>query len=48
MTRAADRDPIYSHRQFPSEVIETCVRGYITYRLSDRDLAGGSGSVIAT
>lgn len=38
MTRAVDRDPIYRHRQFPSEVIETCVRWYITYRLSYRDL----------
>src|ERR1700704_4706863 len=39
MTRAARRDPIYRHRRFPSEVIETCVRWYITYRLSYRDLA---------
>lgn len=38
MTRAVDRDPIYRHRHFPSEVIETCVRWYITYRLSYRDL----------
>ena len=39
MTRAVRRDPIYRHRRFPSEVIETCVRWYITYRLSYRDLA---------
>lgn len=38
MTRAVDRDPIYRRRQYPSEVIETCVRWYITYRLSYRDL----------
>src|ERR1700704_2968231 len=38
MTRAARRDPIYRHRRFPSEVIELCVRWYITYRLSYRDL----------
>ena len=38
MTRAVRRDPIYRHRRFPSEVIETCVRWYITYRLSYRDL----------
>jgi transposase-like protein len=38
MTRAVRRDPIYRHRRFSSEVIETCVRWYITYRLSYRDL----------
>lgn len=39
MTRALVRDPIYRGRQFPSETIEQCVRWYITYRLSYRDLA---------
>jgi len=38
MTRAVRRDPIYGHRRFTSEIIETCVRWYITYRLSYRDL----------
>ncbi len=38
MPRAVRRDTIYRHRRFPSEVIETCVRWYITYRLSHRDL----------
>ena len=39
MPKAQDRDPIYRQRRFPAEVIETCVRWYITYRLSYRDLA---------
>jgi len=38
MPRARARDPIYRQRRFPTEVIETCVRWYITYRLSYRDL----------
>jgi len=38
MTRALVRDPIYLHRKFPPETIEQCVRWYITYRLSYRDL----------
>ena len=28
----------YRPRRFPREVIEGCVRWYLTYRLSDRDL----------
>src|SRR6187551_2133531 len=39
MTRALVRDPLYRGRQFPAEAIEQCVRWYITYRLSYRDLA---------
>jgi hypothetical protein len=39
MTRAVPRDPIYRQRRFSSEIIETCVGWYITYRLSYRDLA---------
>ncbi len=39
MTRATPRDPIYRGRRFPVDVIELCVRWYITYRLSYRDLA---------
>ena len=38
MPRARTRDPIYRQRRFPADVIETCVRWYITYRLSYRDL----------
>ena len=39
MTRAVARDPIYRRRRFSAEAIELCVRCYITYRLSYRDLA---------
>ena len=38
MTTAIARDPIYRHRRFQSETIELCVRWYLTYRLSYRDL----------
>ena len=38
MPRAVARDPIYRGRRFSTEVIELCVRWYITYRLSYRDL----------
>ena len=38
MTRAVARDPIYRRRRFSAETIELCVRWYITYRLSYRDL----------
>jgi hypothetical protein len=36
--RAACRDPIYYRRRYPAEVIELCVRWYLTYKLSYRDL----------
>jgi transposase-like protein len=39
MTQAKTRDPIYRRRRFGGEIIELCVRWYITYRLSYRDLA---------
>ena len=39
MPRAAPRDPIYRGRRFSADVIELCVRWYITYRLSYRDLS---------
>src|ERR1700730_17789462 len=39
MPRAAPRDPIYRRRRNSPEVIELCVRWYLTYRLSYRDLA---------
>ena len=38
MTKAIARDPIYRRRRFEAELIELCVRWYITYRLSYRDL----------
>jgi transposase-like protein len=38
MPKAQERDPIYRQRRFPAEVIQTCVRWYITYRLSYRDM----------
>jgi transposase-like protein len=39
MTKPMLRDPIYRRRRFSAETIELCVRWYITYRLSYRDLA---------
>jgi transposase-like protein len=39
MPRAASRDPIYSRRRYTPELIELCVRWYVTYRLSYRDLS---------
>jgi hypothetical protein len=38
MPQAASRDPIYRRRRYSSELIEQCVRWYLTYRLSYRDL----------
>lgn len=38
MPKAIARDPIYRHRRFTPETIELCVRWYLTYRLSYRDL----------
>ncbi len=37
MARRGARDPTDSGRDLSAETIETCVRWYITYRLSDRD-----------
>jgi transposase-like protein len=39
MTIAIARDPIYRRRKFQPEIIEQCVRWYLTYQLSYRDLA---------
>jgi transposase-like protein len=39
MTKPIERDTIYRCRRFSAETIELCVRWYITYRLSYRDLA---------
>lgn len=50
MARRIARDPIYSGRRFSAETIETCVRWYITYRLSYRDLVAmmaEQGTVLA-
>jgi len=38
MTKPILRDPIYRKRGFDADIIELCVRWYITYRLSYRDL----------
>ncbi|HEX5461493.1 MAG TPA: IS6 family transposase [Steroidobacteraceae bacterium] len=38
MTQPIERDAIYRRRRFPREVIKGCVRWYLTYRLSYRDL----------
>ena len=38
MTKPITRDPIYRRRRFDAEIIQVCVRWYITYRLSYRDL----------
>ena len=38
MTEPIERDAIYRRRRFPRDVIETCVRWYLTYGLSYRDL----------
>jgi len=38
MTKPIARDPIYRRRRFEAEIIELCVRWYITNRLSYRDL----------
>ena len=38
MTKPIARDPIYGGRRFQSEIVELCVRWYLTYRLSYRDL----------
>jgi transposase-like protein len=38
MVKPIARAAIYRRRRFEAELIELCVRWYITYRLSDRDL----------
>jgi hypothetical protein len=38
MTQPRARDPIYRRRRFEGEIIELCVRWYISYGLSYRDL----------
>lgn len=39
MPRAASRNAIYYRRRYTPEIIELCVRWYVTYRLSYRDLS---------
>jgi transposase-like protein len=39
MTKRIEPDGIYRGRRFQTDTIEVCVRWYITYRLSYRDLA---------
>src|ERR1017187_5585431 len=38
MTKPIARDPIYRQRALDAEIIQLCVRWYVTYRLSYRDL----------
>jgi transposase-like protein len=38
MTKPIARYPIYRKRVFDADIIELCVRWYISYRLSYRDL----------
>jgi transposase-like protein len=38
MTKRRNRNLIYLKRQFDTEIIVHCVRWYISYRLSYRDL----------
>ncbi len=38
MAKPIARDPMYRRRSFDADFIELCVRWYITYRLSYRDL----------
>ena len=38
MTKPIARDPMYRKRVFDADIIEVCVRWYVTYRLSYRDL----------
>jgi transposase-like protein len=40
MTKPIARDPTSRRRVFDAEMIELCVRWYITCRLSYRDLVG--------
>ena len=46
MTKPIERDPIYRGRRFKTETIELCVRWYITYRLSYRDLVAMMAELI--
>ncbi len=43
MTKPIARDPIYRKRAFDADIIELCVRWYITCRLSYRVTRRGAG-----
>jgi transposase-like protein len=38
MTKPIAHDPVYRQRAFDADIIQPCVRWYVTYRLSYRDL----------
>jgi hypothetical protein len=38
MTKPIARNPIYRQRAFDADIIQLCVRRYVTYRLSHLDL----------
>ncbi len=38
MTKPIARDPMYGQRAFDPDIIQLCVRWYLAYRLSYRDL----------
>jgi hypothetical protein len=44
MTKPIVRDPIYRRRRLDAEIIELCVRWYVTYRPSYRDLVATMGN----
>jgi len=48
MTKPIDRDPIYRRRRFDREIIELCVRWYVTYKLSYQDLVAFRSPVSTT
>jgi transposase-like protein len=39
MPRHRRRDPIFRYRRYEDDIVVLCVRWYISYRLSLRDLA---------
>jgi transposase-like protein len=43
MTKSIARDSMYRRRSFDADIIDLCVRWYITYRLSYRDLVANDG-----
>ena len=44
MTKPIARDPIYRGRVFDAEIIELCVRWYITYLWGANSQSSGDGS----
>ena len=48
MPIAVSRDPIYRRRRYSAEVSELCVRWYITYRPSYRDLVAMMAASISS